>query len=525
MLVFYIHQRLKLVLVGAALVFAGLACARSDVVIPVESAAEDSSETQAPATATPSPTPIQSKTPTPTLATSTPSRPEPISSPTLPPTPTLSVRGRGENILYEAQPGDTLRNLAIRFGVVPEDIRSTTDPLPEENDLLDPGLVLIIPSQLEIISPEDRWIPDSEVVYSPHAAEFDIATFIQNQDGYLNSYQEFLGGRMMSGADVIIRSALVHSINPRLLLALLEYYSGWVTDPTQPVGDQAYYPLGVKDLTYRGLYRQLTWLSNELGRGYYGWRDGSLLELTLADGSQFRLSPTLNAGTVALQYVFAGRGTVETWLNDLSSDGFIRTYQDLFGDPWEYFHPLYEPGLAQPELILPFLPGSVWAFTGGPHGAWEREAAWAALDFAPSAIEPGCAPSEEWLVAAAPGLVLRSENGLVVVDLDGDGLEQTGWVLLYLHVATKDRVAVGTFLEQGDLIGHPSCEGGIATGTHVHLVRKYNGEWILADGPLPFELSGWIAHAGSLPYQGALTKGDQTILACPCATKETLISR
>jgi LasA protease len=523
--VFDNSQRLGLLLAFAALIFSSLACARSDVVVAVESAAEDPSETQDPSTPTTSPPPTASMTPIPTSATSTPSRPEPVSSPTLPPTPTLSARGRGENVLYETQPGDTLRNLAIRFGVVPEDIRSTVGSLPEENNLLDPGMVLIIPDQLELTGPEERWIPDSEVAYSPHAAEFDTAAFIESQDGYLKSYQEFLNGRMMSGAEVIIRSALVHSINPRLLLALLEYYTGWVTDPTEPVGNQAYYPFGVEDLNYRGLYRQLTWLSNELGKGYYGWRDGSLLELTLADGSQFRIAPTLNAGTVALQYVFAERGTEETWLNDLSSDGFIQTYKDLFGEPWDYFHPLYEPGLEQPDLILPFLPGSVWAFTGGPHGAWEREAAWAALDFAPSAIEPGCAPSEEWLVAAAPGLVLRSENGLVVVDLDGDGFEQTGWILLYLHVDTKDRVQVGAFLEQGDLIGHPSCEGGIATGTHVHLVRKYNGEWVLADGPLPFELSGWVAHAGTLPYQGALTKGDQTILACTCATKETLISR
>jgi LasA protease len=523
--VFCINPRVKLSLAVIALVFSGLACARSDVVIPVESAAEDTAEVLEPSNPTASPLPTASSTPTPTLATSTPSKPEPVSSPTLPPTPTLGVSAPRENLIYETQPGDTLRNLAIRFGVVPDDIRSTSVSLPDETNLLDPGLTLIIPNQLDRTSPEDRWVPDSEVVYSPHAAEFDIATFIRDQGGYLNSYQEYLSGRMMSGAEVVIRSALVHSINPRLLLALLEYYTGWVTDPSRPVGNQYYYPFGVIDLNYRGLYRQLTWLSNELGRGYYGWRDGSLLELTLADGSQYRLEPTLNAGTVALQYVFAERDSEEAWLYDLSSEGFIKTYQDLFGDPWEYLHPLYEPGLEQPELILPFLPGSVWAFTGGPHGAWEREAAWAALDFAPSAMEPGCAPSEEWLVAAAAGLVLRSENGLVVIDLDGDGLEQTGWVLLYLHVASEDRVEVGEFLEQGDLIGHPSCEGGIATGTHVHLVRKYNGEWILADGSLPFELSGWVAHAGSQPYQGALTKGDQTILACTCATKETLISR
>jgi hypothetical protein len=206
-------------------------------------------------------------------------------------------------------------------------------------------------------------------------------------------------------------------------------------------------------------------------------------------------------------------------------DGFIATYERLFGDPQDYYHPLYEPGLEQPEMILPFLPGHIWAYTGGPHGAWEREAAWAALDFAPSTIVTGCVVSEDWAVAAAPGLVLRSDNGVVVLDLDGDGREQTGWSLLYLHIAADQRVAAGTFLQAGDLIGHPSCEGGTATGTHIHLARKYNGEWILADGALPFTLSGWQARAGSKPYEGALVKEGETVLACPCASQETLLSR
>jgi murein DD-endopeptidase MepM/ murein hydrolase activator NlpD len=188
-------------------------------------------------------------------------------------------------------------------------------------------------------------------------------------------------------------------------------------------------------------------------------------------------------------------------------------------------YPLFVPGVQQPPLILPFPPGRIWAFTGGPHGAWEREAAWAALDFAPSTSQTGCMVSEDWAVAAAPGLVLRSGGGVVVLDLDGDGREQTGWVLIYLHIAEVGRARAGDFVEEGDRIGHPSCQGGVATGTHVHFVRKYNGEWILADGPLPFNLSGWVAHAGARPYEGSLTQDGRTVIACSCASQETYISR
>jgi murein DD-endopeptidase MepM/ murein hydrolase activator NlpD len=71
----------------------------------------------------------------------------------------------------------------------------------------------------------------------------------------------------------------------------------------------------------------------------------------------------------------------------------------------------------------------------------------------------------------------------------------------------------GEWVEQDDHIGHPSCEGGISTGTHLHFARKYNGEWVVADGPLPFVLSGWTVYGGEKPYEGKLVKGDKVITA------------
>ena len=77
---------------------------------------------------------------------------------------------------------------------------------------------------------------------------------------------------------------------------------------------------------------------------------------------------------------------------------------------------------------------------------------------------------------------------------------------MYLHIATEGKVEKGTYLDQDQIIGHPSCEGGSSTGTHVHIARKYNGEWISADGPLPFTLSGWVVHQGTKVYEGTMTK-------------------
>jgi LasA protease len=519
------RSRLSLPLAAAALSLLAsvLACSRADVPSPGGSGSLPVAVAPTPANpASPTETspPPASEAPTPTIPA-----PSPLVSPTFPPTVAAEPGESGETVLYETQAGDTPRAVAVRFGVLPSDLASASGPLPADGALINSGTRLIIPRRLTSTGPSERLIPDSEMVFSPNAADFDVSSFVRNLGGYLTRYQEYVAGDMRSGPEVLALAARDNSVNPRLLLALLEYQSGWVTNPTRPSGDQWKYPMGRIDPGDAGLYRQLAWAANELGNGYYGWRAGTLTEIRLRDGIRLRLAPELNAGTIALQWYFGLHDNTQKWAVDIGPDGLIGTYRKLFGDPKDYFHPLYEPGLEQPEMILPFLPRHIWSYTGGPHGAWEREAAWAALDFAPSTIVSGCNVSDDWAVAAAPGLVLRSENGVVVLDLDGDGREQTGWSLLYLHIAAKQRVAAGTFLQAGDLIGHPSCEGGTATGTHIHLARKYNGEWMLADGALPFTLSGWQARAGTKPYEGALVRDGQTVLACTCASKETLLSR
>ncbi len=108
---------------------------------------------------------------------------------------------------------------------------------------------------------------------------------------------------------------------------------------------------------------------------------------------------------------------------------------------------------------------------------------------------------------------MRAGNGAVVQDLDNDGYEQTGWTVLYMHVETRDRVQPNTYVYAGEQIGHPSCEGGVSNGTHLHLARRYNGEWISADGNLPFNLDGWISAGDGVEYDGTLTRNGTVLEA------------
>jgi LysM repeat protein len=418
-------------------------------------------------------------------------------------------------LLYYTQAGDTLDAIAVRFGVTIDQI-SSPDPIPERG-FINPNQLLIIPNVLANTTPAQHLLPDSELVYSLSAIDFDTASFVEQAGGYLSDYSEYLGTAGQStGAQVVELIALDNSINPRLLLALLEFQAGWVRGQPGNLA-QREYPFGLIDLDRKGLLYQMKWAVNQLSIGYYDWREGRLSEVTFTDGQTVRLAPDLNAGTAALHYYFAQLYDSQGWLAAIDPvNGFPALYQQMFGNPWvraQSVEPLFPPDLAQPHLELPFLIGPVWSYTGGPHGAWEREGSWAAIDFSPAREQSGCVESDAYVTAAAAGLVVRSERGIVVLDLDGDGLEQTGWNLVYLHIATDLRIPLGSSVETGDFLGNPSCEGGVATGTHIHLARKYNGEWMAADGPIPFVLSGWQVHAGSAPYKGTLTRGEETVTA------------
>jgi LasA protease len=488
------------------------------------------------------PTQIPTSTSPVTIATDTGPTPttmvlqvSPTSIATNPPspraTPTIAYVTPGTArpmVYYSSQSGDSLEAVALHFGVQVSEITSTV-ALPASG-LLNPGTPLIIPNRLSqtLTSPSLEIIPDSELVFSPSAQSFDIAGYVSSAGGYLDSFREPRGNIKITGAEGVRLMAFGSSISPRMLLALIQYYTGWVEGPVKPDVNPDY-PLGFKDPLYKGLYQQLRLIVRELLAGYYGWRDGTLSKLTFPDGSTIPLAPGLNAGTVALQYLFSKHLNQVDWISAIDPEtGFPSLVSSMFGDPWvraQETGPLFPPDLTQPPFTLPFEVGVPWTLTGGPHPAWEQETALASLDFAPAMIAPGCGESSAWVVAIASGLIVRSADGYVVLDLDGDGFEQTGWVVLYQHIATKDRVPAGKWVTAGDHIGHPSCEGGTATGTHVHIARKYNGEWVSAGDPLPFVMSGWTAHAGIAPYKGTLTKGDKVVTASQVSIHESQIIR
>jgi LasA protease len=475
------------------------------------------------ATFTPAPTFTPTGSPTEVPPTSTVQVTEPRSTPTpdaIRPTPIL--RDTAET--HIVQIGDTLNGLAKQYGVAMTQIQ-------EANGLQDPNLLgigqaLIIPPPIpQPPGSSMKIIPDSEIVYGPSAIDIDSIFSVISPESPLANYWEEIENEIVDGPAIVQIVAENYSVNPRLLLAILEFQSRWVRGNSQELGFDLY-PIGFYDPDKKGLFSQLSWAADQFNAGFYRWRAGWIGPYIFPDGRVVPPGSGVNAGTVSVQNFFSQLYSVEDWRKVVDQTGFSLTYESLFGDPFEHaVEPLIPPDLAQPTMELPFEKGVLWSFTGGPHSAFGNYNEWAALDFAPSSNTPGCYPSGEWVVAAADGVVVRSERGQVVQDLGEDGNEQTGWVLFYLHIDTWERVAEGTYLTTGDRIGHPSCEGGISTGTHLHIARKYNGVWINTDGPIPFDLGGWIPKSAGWAYEGSLIRGDEELRACSCRASYNQISR
>jgi len=437
--------------------------------------------------------------PTPTAASGMPNVGVPVQATALPP-------------VYTVQSGDTLSAIAARFGI-------GVAALVQANGITNPnslqvGQQLKIPSSQLATGPADILVPDSEFVNGPAYASFDTSAFCAQQGGYLAAYTEIVNGQLLTGPEIVALTVRDYSVGPRVLLAVLESKSSWVTS-AKP---STYYAMGDMRSGRELLSLQLAWAANQLNQGYYDWRGRGTTPIDWGDGTVTAYAPALNAATAGLHYFYSLGATREGWLADVGAEGtFASTYRALFGD-WAgvAVEPLIPAGLRQPSLSLPWAAAEEWYLTSGPHGGWGEGSAWSAVDFVPGEGYLGCQPAASWETAVADGLIIQSAEGQVKLDLDGDGHEQTGWVILYLHVASDGRVPVLTEVRQGDRIGHPSCEGGFGDATHLHFARKYNGEWIAADGPLAMVLDGWQMHSSGTSYDGTATRGEQAREACVC---------
>ncbi len=474
----------------------------ADAPVQATSAPPPTAATGQPAAAEPISIAAPADTPTIPAATPIPTNVPPMPLPT-PMTPLV------EN--YTVRAGDTLGGISYAYDIPLEELLAMNGL--DENAIIHVGQSLRVPLDVSRTAPVVKLMPDSEALFSPAYVGFDVEAYVRGQNGFLAGYSERVNGIPLSGAEIIDRLARQFSVGPRVMLALLEYYSGWVTQP-QPTAAR---PLGVGNPYGDSLYRQMSWAAAMVNQGYYNYKRSGVTTVKFYRGGRALIPAGMNAGTVGIMNALAVNSDWDTWQSEIGAEGFIKTYRKLFGDPFaREISPIVPATLTQPLMELPWEPGDTFYYTGGPHEGYGTGSAWAAIDFGPPDVLGSCYYSDVPNTAVAAGRIFLGSKGETYLDLDADGNLQTGWVVLYLHMVADDSLTQGQMVAAGDVLGYASCEGGVADASHLHIARRYNGEWIPAGGRVPFVLSGWRVQAGNAPYEGTMVRNGETKTACEC---------
>ncbi len=353
-------------------------------------------------------------------------------------------------------------------------------------------------------------LADGQFVYGPNVAGFELPAYLALHSPALAPLAQDLEDK-----------AAYYSLNPRLLLTLLEICSGAVGARAPLTRSQMDRIVGYEDIV--GYEEQLFRLGDELVRAYYarlyGPRPeaGEPIALTLADGTVVSVPAETNAATLAVLTALAPLSSKTEWRALLSPDdpgGFLATYRRLFPDS----DPLDDSNQVIPHspppaslLKLPYACQDTWWFTGGPHdsgGDCADGDPIYAIDFAPGV--PYCTiPSNRWITSPADGTVtsVRCSGCLIKIN------HQDGWGSYFYHVANP-QVTAGQTVVQDQHLGNPSTMpscggdcggcGGSATGTHLHYGLLYNGAMAPIEGTT---LQGWVVHGVGTCYQGYLEKG------------------
>jgi len=172
----------------------------------------------------------------------------------------------GELVDYIAQNGDTLPALAARFNTTIAEIMEANPIIPQDATTMPPGFPMKIPIYyLPLWGTAFQSIPDHAFVNGPAQIGFSTSAFVASTSGWLKN-----------GAEAIDYVATNYSVSPQLLLALLEYQTGALTQPNVPTGR---YMLGFRRVNYETPYLQMVIAANTLNHGYYSWRAGKLTDV------------------------------------------------------------------------------------------------------------------------------------------------------------------------------------------------------------------------------------------------------
>jgi murein DD-endopeptidase MepM/ murein hydrolase activator NlpD len=340
---------------------------------------------------------------------------------------------------------------------------------------------------------------DSRLFYEPGFYVPEIQLFLDTQPGALKGLIYQVGDRRHTFAEVLVGQTSYYSVNPRVILALLESQSQLISDGA-PGSDQIGWAIGFQGDSgnWRGLQGQVRWAVRQL---FYARRDyRAYAPLTYADNNSYEPPPGLSLSEYVIARVLAPTTTPDRLPTRMQR--FSDAYTELFGDPRSAPQGWPEPGapfLHRPtEQVVPvtsFFDHDGPFLTRSPAGSvvtyWGRDETDASFAYdGHDGWDYAAAPPDRALAAAA-GLVVFAGNAddgcatrAVVIE------HGNGYRTLYWHLARVD-VEIGQQVAAGEVLGVIG-ESGCALGPHLHFGTQFLGR-----GVDPY---GWCG-AGSDPWE------------------------
>lgn len=345
-----------------------------------------------------------------------------------------------------------------------------------------------MPTEVATPTPEPTATAAEEVMdpqrfsYAPDFYAPEIQSFLNDYPGPLKDEVFGIGDDSQSLADLLVRTSALYSINPKILLTLLEQQSSLLSTP-DPTEEQMTYAMGFPEGS--GLYNQFSLAAFELRLALRDYAvnvaAGTFPALVFEDGSQQAVPADISLTRYALSRVLARTTTPDQLAASLST--FHATYTRLFDDP--LLPPTDWPPPAEPFLTLPMdRLIKVTSFfdhdTPLLHENGEVTSYWgrADVDF-PYDGHPGWdygMKPPDIVLAAADGTVVFAGNSsdgcdtiarAVIID------HHNGYRTLYWHL---DSIAVETGQEipRGTPLG-VAGDTGCAQGPHLHFQVQYLG--------------------------------------------------
>ncbi len=342
-------------------------------------------------------------------------------------------------------------------------------------------------------------VSDGQFVWGPNAEDFDVGTYLQSRGSDLATY-----------ADDIIVWSDYSSVNPQVLLTVLEIRDGMVDgslagmtadDVRARIEDTS---VALAKAFYEHLY---LWGSRRPADAQTPTAE-PLIEL--GDGAVAQVSSLTSSGSYAVASVLAVRNDLSSWQQQIAPQaaaGFATTFEELFPgvDPLDEANAIDPPAAPPADLLqFPFPLGAVWYFNG-PH-SWngDNTPPFSSMDF--YAGGGTCsAPPYLFSVAAASGSTIHPSHYSCWMEIDHGG----GWTTSYYHLINTHQ---GTSILRNGRMGTIDCQtcaGGYATGPHVHFSLKYNGSYVSLDGT---KLSGWKVRVGNQAYYSGSIQRDGVTL-------------